>query len=108
MANLLPHRRVEADEKPIKGLSADKVPTIPRKPKAEPKIEAANGTATTNGAAGTNGVHHAEPDSKTLKRPRADEDELVVERKKVKKAQPEADDDDVVIVEDEGAILIDD
>ncbi|MBE3042588.1 hypothetical protein IMZ48_08435 [Candidatus Bathyarchaeota archaeon] len=102
-ANLLPHNRTEANENPIKGLGADKTPIIPRKP----KIEAANGTATTNGA-GTNGVHPAEPDSKNLKRSRSDNDELAVRPKKAKKAEPEEEDDDVVIIEDEGAILIDD
>ncbi|SPO03348.1 uncharacterized protein DNG_06031 [Cephalotrichum gorgonifer] len=92
-----------ADEKPIKGLGADKAPSIPRKP----KVEAANGVKPTNGAE-ANGVHPPEPETKTLKRPRADDDDEVVESKKAKKVQPEAEDDDVVIVEDEGVILIDD
>lgn len=100
---------VAEKEKPIKGLGADKAPTIPRKPKAE----SANGVSATNGAAGTNGLHPPEADTNTLKRTHPEDDEVVVEAKKVKKVQPEADDDDdddddVVIVEDEGAILIDD
>lgn len=82
----------------------DKAPIIPRKP----KIEAVNGSGTTNGAAGTNGVQAPEPATKTLKRPHPNDDEVALEPKRVKRAQPEADDGDVVIIEDEGAILIDD
>lgn len=105
LTNRLRTNRSEADGKPIKGLGADKAPSIPRKPKAE----AANGAKPTNGAV-SNGAHPPEAETNTLKRARADDDEDVVESKKAKKTQPEAqdDDDDVVIVEDEGAILIDD
>ncbi|PKS07022.1 hypothetical protein jhhlp_005619 [Lomentospora prolificans] len=98
----------EPEDKPIKGITADQAPTIPRKPKADAPPEA----AATNGTSGSNGVHVVEPEAtatKSLKRVRPDDDDDIVELKKAKKSQVDImADDDVVIIEDEGAILIDD
>ncbi|KAI0440964.1 hypothetical protein F4803DRAFT_552588 [Xylaria telfairii] len=91
---------IESTAKPIKGLEPDKTPEIPRKPRKEPVATETNGSHPLD--------HPREPESpKDLKRPRIDDNDLILAKKKAKMVA----DDDVVIVDDDvgtGAITIDD
>ncbi|KAK5631337.1 hypothetical protein RRF57_007051 [Xylaria bambusicola] len=94
---------IESTAKPIKGLEPDKAPEIPRKPKKESAVE-------TNGVevpARKHELESKEP-SGDLKRPRADDVDAPLVKKKAKMAAT----DDVVLIEDSeagiGAITIED
>ncbi|KAF6844126.1 ubiquitin-like activating enzyme [Colletotrichum musicola] len=94
------------DNKPVQGLVADQKPEIPRKPKKG----APAAVPAENGASEQNGKHSLEAsDSSTLKRPRTDDGDDLIEVKKAK-VMTTSSSDDVVIVDDStgGAIVIDD
>ncbi|KAJ8120961.1 hypothetical protein ONZ43_g2470 [Nemania bipapillata] len=94
----------ESTGKPIKGLEPDKALEIPRKPKKEPIVEFNGDRSLTR---------QREPDLETppndLKRPREDDSDMLVVRKKKTKI---ATDDGVVVIEGDdpsnGVITIDD
>ncbi|OTA98673.1 hypothetical protein M426DRAFT_325786 [Hypoxylon sp. CI-4A] len=91
-------QEAKLDDKPIQGLEADQVPTIPRKPKKVLPI-LTNGVGQTNGKRAADGDPPAK-DSKKRSRP---DDEEGLAAKKVKNG------DDVVIIDDDagtGAIEI--
>ncbi|TDZ67313.1 Ubiquitin-activating enzyme E1-like [Colletotrichum trifolii] len=97
-----------SEDKPVKGLLADRKPEIPRKPKKEapaPAIEA-NGTGQQNGKHSLDAPAEEAP---SLKRARPDDGDEPTEAKKAKVATTSSG-DDVVIVDDStgGAIVIDD
>ncbi|KAI1106509.1 hypothetical protein F4804DRAFT_300890 [Jackrogersella minutella] len=91
-------QEAELTDKPIKGLQADQVPTIPRKPKKALPLES-NGVGQANGKRAADGDVAAKDHKK---RPRADDGGSSA-AKKVKN------DDDVVVIDDDigtGAIEI--
>lgn len=105
---MLTSRRKEPseDNKPVQGLVADQKPEIPRKPKKETPVA----VPAENGTSEQNGKHAPEAsESSTLKRPRPDDSDDLIEVKKAK-VMTTSSSDDVVIVDDStgGAIVIDD
>ncbi|KAF4844255.1 Ubiquitin-activating enzyme E1-like [Colletotrichum siamense] len=96
------------EDKPVKGMTADQKPEIPRKPKKETPAPPA---AESNGTSQQNGKHSLDvsEESPNLKRPRPDDGDEPIEAKKAKVATTSSS-DDVVLVDDStgGAIVIDD